>query len=74
MAAAEKERAMQEAASEEEPRPVSVGGDGGARVVLSTSVALTLCSGTASNPVVHSLPVEAFVRKHTEHHYARVRA
>ena len=52
-----------EAESEEEPRPVSVGGDGGARVVLSTSVALTLCSGTASNPVVHSLPVEAFVRK-----------
>ena len=52
-----------EAASEEEPRPVSVGGDGGARVVLSTSVALTVCSGTASDPVVHSLPVGAFVRR-----------
>ena len=52
-----------ESGSEEEQRPVPVGGDGGARVVLSTSVALTLCSGTASNPVVHSLPVEAFVRK-----------
>ena len=52
-----------EAASVEEPRPVSVGGGGGAQVVLSTSVALTLCSGTASGPVVHSLPVGAFVRR-----------